>query len=273
MCVKKSILSVVFTPLLMEYVCMIFNEDNVMRVKKNSNSIIRISVQELKQRREEKAPCTSMASETQSSSDNKRIKQIDIPDRLNDRLLSASKIGSSQAAALSRISSFDSVITDTNADTHMDPNITPTRNNVKNKNDVKPVEINMSILIETKNEHLQYKNDDENDKREIPKRKKSIVRFKSNEETDNSSQDNTPKKHQRPESSIGAFPANLNSEYSNKKNKDEEHFNFQNFSLKKYLYTEMLGIRESGTLLPEAVGKYICKCIFLFISVCAYIYM
>jgi hypothetical protein len=250
----------------MEYVCMMFNEDNVMRVKNISNLIILISIQELKQRREEKAPCISMTSGTHSSSDNKRIKQLDIHecDKLCDRLLSASKIGSAQAAALSRISSFDSVMTDTNTDTHMDPNTKSTRNNMRNKNDVKPIEID----IERKNEYLQYKN--ENDKREIPLRKKSIVRFKSNEETDNFSQAKRP---QRPESSIGAFPTNLNPEYSSKRNKDEEYFNSQNFSLKRYLYTEMLGIGESGTLLPEAVGMYMCIYTYMYINIYIYIYI
>jgi hypothetical protein len=234
---------------------------------------------ELKERREEKLPCISIANETSSPTDNKGKRQIDIPecDILCDKLLSATKIGSTKSRGISRASSFDSVITETNTDKQIDSNLIPIKNNMKDKFDKTPIEIidikQSKLLTEGKNEHLQFNNENENknnvknDKNEtpVPMRKKSL-RFNSNEETDNFKQKNI--KSQRPESSIGAFPLNSHSEYSNRKNRDEEFFNFQNFSLKKYLCTEMLGIGESGHLLPEAVGILnlsvsLCNCIYL----------
>ena len=58
---------------------------------------------------------------------------------------------------------------------------------------------------------------------------------------------------EKPESSIGAYPSFLHTDQP--KNSEDGIFNWKNFSLQKYLMTEMLGIGEAGHLLPTAVGN------------------
>ena len=58
----------------------------------------------------------------------------------------------------------------------------------------------------------------------------------------------------KPESSIGAYPTFLHTDQPGQKNRDEEMFDWDNFSIKKYLLTEMLGVGETGHLQPAAVG-------------------
>ena len=62
-----------------------------------------------------------------------------------------------------------------------------------------------------------------------------------------------PAVQEKPESSIGAYPSFLHTDQP--KNREEGLFNWENFSLKKYLLTEMLGIGEAGHLQPTAVGN------------------
>ena len=58
---------------------------------------------------------------------------------------------------------------------------------------------------------------------------------------------------EKPESSIGAYPSFLHTDQP--KNSKDGMFNWNNFSLQKYLMTEMLGIGEAGHLQPTAVGN------------------
>ena len=58
---------------------------------------------------------------------------------------------------------------------------------------------------------------------------------------------------EKPESSIGAYPSFLHIDQP--KNSEDGMFNWDKFSLKKYLMTEMLGIGEAGHLQPRAVGN------------------
>ena len=62
------------------------------------------------------------------------------------------------------------------------------------------------------------------------------------------------KSESKPESSIGAYPTFLHTDQLGPKNRDEEEFDWENFSFQKYLLTEMFGIGESGHLQPAAVG-------------------
>ena len=65
--------------------------------------------------------------------------------------------------------------------------------------------------------------------------------------------DIAPPAPEKPESSIGAYPSLLHTDQP--KNKEDDIFNWESFSLKKYLLTEMLGIGEAGHLQPAAVGN------------------
>ena len=65
--------------------------------------------------------------------------------------------------------------------------------------------------------------------------------------------DIAPPPPEKPESSIGAYPSLLHTDQP--KNKEDDIFNWESFSLKKYLLTEMLGIGEAGHLQPAAVGN------------------
>ena len=79
--------------------------------------------------------------------------------------------------------------------------------------------------------------------------RQSVVRYR------NRNNNNTGNEHARkPESSIGAYPTFLHTDQPGLKNRDEEMFDWDNFSIKKYLLTEMLGVGETGHLQPAAVG-------------------
>jgi Eukaryotic membrane protein family len=80
--------------------------------------------------------------------------------------------------------------------------------------------------------------------------RQSLARYRNRNLNNTNNNENSRK----PESSIGAYPTFLHTDQPGQKNRDEEMFDWDNFSIKKYLLTEMLGVGETGHLQPAAVG-------------------
>jgi Eukaryotic membrane protein family len=145
-----------------------------------------------------------------------------------------------------RISSFDSVTTDNSARAdRSDPN-TPVRGKQVEQNIVSKRRVTIvpdDNVSEKGSESDNGSTRSRSDSISIPHQ--LVSRYQNNAVTEQ------PKK---PESSIGAYPSFLHTDQPGQKNRDDETFEWEKFSIQKYLLTEMLGIGETGHLQPAAVG-------------------
>jgi Eukaryotic membrane protein family len=145
-----------------------------------------------------------------------------------------------------RISSFDSVTTDSSSRAEKSDPITPLRGKQAEQNAVSKKRVTIvpdDNISEKGSESDNASTRSRSDSISIPHQ--LVSRYQNNAVIEQ------PKK---PESSIGAYPSFLHTDQPGQKNRDDEKFEWENFSIQKYLLTEMLGIGETGHLQPAAVG-------------------
>ena len=147
-----------------------------------------------------------------------------------------------------RISSFDSIT----ADTPCGVGVGVRENHMRSP----------SKQINGKTGHVAIVHDDgvsergfESDNGSTRSRSNSVTRQLVNRQHRGIANHEQPRKTEtKPESSIGAYPTFLHTDQLGPKNRDEEEFDWENFSFQKYLLTEMFGIGESGHLQPAALS-------------------
>ena len=163
-----------------------------------------------------------------------------------DKLLHLSRIAlNDQDVSLPRVTSFDSVCTDMSVVAEEDKKVT---SSTRMLSEVNRQYRQKAVLMSLQNDEPPDDNVSEESESQQSCSKKQMRR--RNTYSDNSS----GTKISKPESSIGAYPTFLHTDKPGQKNRDEEIFDWEKFSIQKYLITEMLGIGEAGHLQPAAVG-------------------
>ena len=164
----------------------------------------------------------------------------------SDELLIKSRVAlNDEQQSLPRVTSFDSVCTDASMTADEEKEVLPSTNR-QLEDSQKYRQKAVRVSLESNDAPDDNISEDSRSPRACAKEQ---LRQRSKYSDDSGS-----KKANQPESSIGAYPSFLRTDQPGRRSRDEETFDWEKFSLQKYLMTEMLGIGEAGHLLPAAVG-------------------
>ena len=200
---------------------------------------------ELKHRRDRSDSLVSSEGDA-TSAQQSQLRDSKSSKEISEELLIKSRVAlNDQQQSLPRVISFDSVCTDASMTADEEKEVLSSTGRLHDDNQKYRQK---AVRISLENNDAPDDNISEDSRSQRPCAEKQL------RQRNKYSDDSGSTKASKPESSIGAYPSLVRIDQAGRRSRDEEMFDWEKFSLQKYLLTEMFGIGEADHLIPAAVG-------------------